>query len=140
MPDVNADRRSPVTGWDASNPPEVERAYRMGFRAAAERCLRIDLASAEELRDRMLERRASIHGPRSSDRREAIFRGASHGSLEAMRARVTGVKMGLHSWLPQVDAWASENPPRLDWEHAQPPPLPVAEGPMMDKWDVPPWI
>ena len=35
MPDVNADRRSFITGWDASNPPDVERAYRVGFRAAA---------------------------------------------------------------------------------------------------------
>jgi hypothetical protein len=133
-------RAQAITGWDASNPPEVECAFRVGFRAASERCLRIDLASAEALFDRMCERRASLHGPRPSDRRAAFFRGAAYGSMEAMRARVTGVKMGLLSWLPQMDAWASENPPRLDWEHAQPPPLPEPEGPMMDKWDVPSWV
>jgi hypothetical protein len=59
--------------------------------------------------------------------------------MEAIRARVTGVKTSLISWLAQVDAWASENPPRLDWEHARPPPLPSPDGPMMDKQDVPPW-
>ncbi|NLD86583.1 MAG: AAA family ATPase [Actinomycetales bacterium] len=132
--------RSGITGWDASNPPEVECAYRIGFRAASERCLRIDLASAEALRDRVLERRASLCGPHPSDRRAAFLRGAAHGCMEAMRARVTGVKTGLLSWLPQVDAWASEDPPRLDWAHAQPPPLPAPEGPMMDKRDVPPWV
>ncbi len=136
MPDVSTDRPAPIIGWDASNPPEIERAFRVGFRAAAERCLRLDLASAEALFDRMNERRAAP----LSDHREALFRGAAHGSLEAMRAHVTGVKTGLISWLSKVNAWACENPPRLDWEHAQPPPLPEPEGPMMDKWDVPPWV
>ena len=64
MPDVNADRHDPIIGWDASNPPEIERAFRVGFRAGAERCLRLDLASSEALSDRMYERRASLHGPR----------------------------------------------------------------------------
>ena len=138
--DAEAVRRRPILGWDVSNPPDVERAFRVGFCTAAERCLRLDLVSAEAFFERMGERRASLYGPRVSDRREAIFRGAAHGSLESIRARVTGVKTGLISWLAEVDAWASENPPRLDWAHAQPPPLPEPEGPMMDKRDVPPWI
>ena len=138
--DASQEPRLGITGWHPTNPPEVERAFRVGFRSGAERCLRLDLVSVEALVDRMYQRRASLFRRRLTDRRAAIFRGASQGGQEALRARVTGVKAGLVSWLAQMDAWASENPPRLDWEHARPPPLPEPEGPMMDKRDVPPCL
>ena len=44
-----------ISGWDVSNPPEVERAFRTGYRIGASRCARCDLATAEAFTERLLD-------------------------------------------------------------------------------------
>ena len=120
-----------ITGWDPQNPPEVERAFRVGFRIGAERCAACDLEQAADFADRMSQQRGELYDPkhRWSDRRAAIFRGAMQGGLEAVRARAQGVKNGIDSWLEGLRAWADENPIRLEWKSARPPNPPEADSP-----------
>jgi len=40
-----------ITGWDAGNPPDVERAFRVGYCIGAARCGACDLDAAADLAD-----------------------------------------------------------------------------------------
>jgi len=133
-----------ITGWDWQNPPEVERAFRVGFRIGAERCAYCDLEKAADFTDRMHQRRGDIYWgelnvgfDRWSDRRAALLRGAMQGGLEAVRARAQGVRSGLAAWLKELRAWADENPIRLEWKHAKPPDPPEPDGQPLRRQEVP---
>ncbi len=132
--------RERVTGWDPSNPPDVERAFRVGFRIGAERCAACDLEQAADFVDRMNSHRNSLYDPkhRWTDRKAAIFRGAMQGGLEAVRARAQGVKSSLDAWLKDLRAWADENPIRLEWRSAKPPDPPEPDGQPLGRDGVPP--
>ncbi len=133
-----------ITGWDPANPPEVERAFRVGFVIGANRCARCSLDEAAELEKRLHDRRGVIYyGELSSgferwtDRRAAVLRGATQGAMEMIRARVTGVKTGLADWLDELDAWATEEPINVQWSSAMPPDPPEPDGPPMGRDEVP---
>ncbi len=103
-----------LTGWNPQNPPQVERAFRVGFRIGAERCAYCDLEKTADFADRMHQRRSDIYWgeanlgfDRWSDRRAALLRGAMQGGLAAVRARAMGVKKGLAPWLERLRAWAA---------------------------------
>lgn len=140
-------RRCPrfrITGWDPTNPPEVERAFRTGYTIGAARCAYFDLDDAAAFEKRIHTRRGGIyHGElnmgfdRWSDRRAALLRGATQGAIEMVRARAAGVKKGLADWLDDLREWAVEHPICLDWEHAMPPDWPEPESPPLGRDGVP---
>ncbi len=136
----------PITGWWPSNPPEVERAFRIGYRIGASRCVDCHLEAAADIEERLHTRRCDIyHGElnsgfdRWSDRRAAVLRGAMHGVLDMVRARAEGLtsKNLKCSWLDQLKNWADENPIDLDWSSAKPPDWPEPDGPPLGRDDVP---
>ena len=128
-----------ITGWDPENPPEVERAFRVGFCIGAERCAYCGLEEAAGAEDRLRRRRGDLYHNRAvwSDRRAALLRGAMEGGLEAIRARAMGVKKGLGPWLEQVRKWAAEEPIRLDWSSAKPPEPPEPDGDPLRRHEIP---
>jgi len=128
-----------ITGWDPENPPEVERAFRVGFRIGAERCAWCGLEEAADAEQRLRRRRGDLYHNRAawSDRRAALLRGAMEGGLEAVRARAAGVKKGLDLWLEQLRVWAAEESIRLDWSSAKPPDPPEPDAPPLRREDVP---
>lgn len=133
-----------ITGWDPLNPPEVERAFRVGYAIGAARCAACDLEQAAEFESRIHERRGDIyHGElcvgfdRWSDRRAALLRGVTHGAMEMIRARAEGVQKGIKPWLEALRAWANENPVNLDWSSARPPDWPKPDGPPLGRDGVP---
>ena len=120
-----------ISGWDVSNPPEVELAFRTGYRIGVSRCARCDLATAEAFTERMSDRRRAVLEGIWSDRRAAIFRGAMHGGLAAVRARAAGVDAGLASWMDALRSWNDAEPIRLDWRSAHPPQQPPPDAPRL---------
>ncbi|MBN1809422.1 MAG: AAA family ATPase [Planctomycetes bacterium] len=128
-----------ITGWDPQNPPDVEQAFRVGFRIGAERCAVCDLEQAADFTDRMSQRRGDLYDPKHlwSDRRAAIFRGAMHGGIEVVRARAQGVKKGIDPWLEELRAWADENPISLEWKSAKPPDPPEADSEPLRRHEIP---
>jgi len=137
-------RHERITGWSPTNPPLVEKAFRVGYLIGASRCRNCSLDEAADLVERLHTRREDFyHGElnigfnRWSDRRAAVLRGAMQGAIDALRARAQGVRKGLTTWLDDLRAWAAENPIRLDWEHAMPPDWPEPDGPPLGRDDVP---
>jgi len=133
-----------ITGWDPRNPPEVERAFRVGFLIGASRCAQSSLDAVAGLEKRLHARRGDIyHGEfliginRRSDRRAALLRGATQGAIEMARARVQGVERGLPDWLDEMKEWAAEHPIKLNWSSAQPPDPPEPDGRPLGRNDVP---
>lgn len=120
-----------ISGWDVSNPPEVERAFRVGYRIGASRCARCDMAAAEGFTERMSERRRGVLERAWSDRRAALFRGAMHGGLDVVRARAAGVDAGLAPWMDTLRSWSLADPIRLDWRSAHPPEPPPPDAPRL---------
>ncbi len=136
--------RMRITGWDIGNPPEVERAFRVGYLIGASRCAEGDLEAAADFEARLHKRRGDIyHGKpnvgfeRWSDRRAAVLRGATQGALAAVRARAEGVRKGVRPWLEKLRAWAAEQPARLDWTSACPLDPPESDGPPLGRDRVP---
>ena len=133
-----------ITGWDAGNPPDVERAFRVGYCIGAARCGACDLDAAADLADRLHRRRSDIyHGElnigcdRWSDRRAALLRGAMQGAIEMVRARAEGARKGVGPWLRKLNAWATQNPIRLDWSSACPPAAPAPDAAPLGRDGVP---
>jgi len=133
-----------VTGWDPANPPEVERAFRVGYTIGAARCANVDLEDAAAFEQRVHKRRGDIyHGELKfgfecwSDRRAAVLRGVTQGAIEMVRGRAAGVKRGLAAWLDDLRVWAAEDPIRLDWRHAKPPDYPDPDSPPLRRDGVP---
>lgn len=136
--------RMRITGWDIGNPPEIERAFRVGYLIGASRCVEGDLEVAADFEARLHKRRGDIyHGElnvgfeRWSDRRAAVLRGATQGALAAVRARAEGVRKGLHAWIERLREWATEEPTRLDWPSASPPEPPEPDSPPLGRDGVP---
>ena len=137
-------RHERIAGWAPTNPLAVERAFRVGYLIGASRCRDRGLDEATDLVERLHTRREDLyHGElnigfnRWSDRRAAVLRGAMQGAIDAVRARAQGVRKGLTTWLDDLRAWAAENPPRLEWEHAMPPDWPEPDGPPLGRDGVP---
>lgn len=133
-----------ITGWDPKNPPEVERAFRIGYLIGASRCTECDLDEAADLEKSLHERRCDIYWgelnfgfDRWSDRRAAVLRGAMQGAIEMVRARVQGVNRGITPWLEKLRQWAAEAPIQLVWAHAGPPECPEPDGLPLGRDDVP---
>lgn len=133
-----------ITGWDPRNPPEVEHAFRIGYRIGASRCAHISLDAVAELEKRLHARRGDLYCgemclgvERWSDRRAALLRGATQGAIEMARARVQGVERGLPGWLDELETWADERPISLDWSSAKPPDLPEPDGRPLRRDEVP---
>lgn len=135
---------SRITGWDATNPPQVERAFRVGYAIGAARCACVDLEDAAAFEKRFHTRRGDIYYgelhrgfERWSDRRAALLRGATQGAIEMVRARAAGVRDGMYAWLKALHRWATENPIRLDWKQAAPPNYPDPDAAAMRCDEVP---
>lgn len=128
-----------ITGCDPGNPPEVERAFRVGYMIGVSRCTDCNLHEAADLEERLHRRRCELYHDRDvwSDRRAALLRGAMHGVLDAVRARAAGVRHGLYDWLDDLRAWSAEEPMRLDWASACPPAAPEEDGPPLGRDGVP---
>jgi putative DNA primase/helicase len=142
--------RTRVTGWDASNPPAVEMAFRTGYLTGATRFVEsrgfgfdhdepCDLELAAGLVEHLDRRRGELYASdRWSDRRAALLRGCQHGLLDAVRARAEGVSpAALAAWLSDLRAWAAEESIRLDWDTACPPDAPQPDGPPLGRDGVP---
>jgi hypothetical protein len=133
-----------ITGWDPENPPEVERAFRVGYLIGASRCAERSLEFAEAFERRFHKLRGEIYWgeanvgfDRWSDRRAALLRGATQGAVEMVRARVVGVKKGIGSWIEELRDWAKEDPVRLAWSSAKPPDPPEADSDPLRRHEVP---
>jgi len=139
-----------VTGWNPSNPPAVEKAFRTGYVIGARRFIEsrafgfvhdepCDLELAAGLAEHLDRRRAEQYdNDRWSDRRAALLRGCEHGLLDAVRARAAGVPAAkLATWLDDLREWAAEDPPCLEWEHAMPPDVLEPDGPPLGRDGVP---
>ncbi|MBU0639064.1 MAG: AAA family ATPase, partial [Planctomycetes bacterium] len=139
-----------VTGWDPTNPPAVERAFRRGYVIGVRRFVEsrgfgfvhdepCDLELAAGLAEHLDRRRGEQYdNDRWSDRRAALLRGCEHGLLDAVRARAAGVSAAmLVNWLDELDTWAAENPICLEWEHAMPPDWPEPDSRPLGRADVP---
>lgn len=128
-----------ITGWDPANPPDVEKAFRIGYLIGASRCRSGDLEVAADLEQRLHQRRGDLYHTRESwtDRRAALLRGAHHGALDMVRARADGVNTRLRGWLRRLRTWAHENPPRLAWTNAVPPEPPKPDSPPLGRDGVP---
>ena len=131
--------RSRICGWDPTNPPEVERAFRKGFVIGASRSAACDLETAADFEERLHRRRGDLYHNRDvwSDRLAALLRGAMEGGIEAVRARAIGVRRGLKPWLAQLRKWAAEDPIRLEWSSARPPDPPEPDSRPLGRKDVP---
>jgi len=133
-----------ITGWDPRNPPEVERAFRVGYTIGASRCAVCELEGAAEFEERLHNRRGDIYWgelrigfERWSDRRAAVLRGATQGAMEMIRAKAEGVQQGLPAWLGDLHAWAAEEPIRLDWSSAKPPDPSQSDSPPLGRNRIP---
>jgi len=139
-----------ITGWDPSNPPVVEKAFRAGYVIGVRRFVEsrgfgfvhdepCDLELAAGLAEHLDRRRGEQYDSECwSDRRAALLRGCEHGSLDGVRARAAGVSPTmLVGWLDELREWAAEEPPRLEWDHAMSPDWPEPDGPPLGRDGVP---
>lgn len=135
-------RRHPagrISGWDPTNPPQVELAFRIGYARGAAQCAKCDLVEAAGYYERWDVQLGESYRNRDvwSDHHAALLRGMADGALEMIRARTTGVKRGIGRWLRRLDQWADESPIRLDWSSARPPDPPAPDARPLRLDDVP---
>lgn len=139
-----------ITGWDVSNPPEVEAAFRRGYQIGVTRFIESrgfgfvhdepgDMELAANLNEHLHQRRGELYdSDRWTDRRAALLRGCQHGLLDAVRARAAGASVTkLVAWLDDLRDWAAETPPCLDWSSSRPPDYPEPDSPPLGRDGVP---